>query len=511
MLYPSSDFKCPHEHACPHLEFLSTKYVLNEYSRAEEDYQEHLNIIDRFDDALKLRDERIRLLERENNELKAKLKMLHRRQFKPNKKSSDASGAKQSIENQPQEKKRRGAPVGHPGWQRPKPKYVDRTVHVPAPTQCPYCQKFNLKLSDQLREHIQEDIVLKPQPVVTRYVHEQAFCPTCNRLVAQAAEDEILNAPIGPVAKSVAIYLRYRIGISYRKATQLLEELFGLRFVAASAVGFDRKASSCGEAIYDDIKEKIRVSAVVHADETSWRNDGKGYYAWFAGNRRLAFFYIDPSRSAAVAKSIFGDAFDGILVRDRYAAYNSIADKWQSCLSHIITKAEEIRREHQLLPQTQQEQATDKFCDQTIALFKDACGKARLLTTKQLHWDNARRIEKKLVGRLSIICKMPLGFKPAETLRAYLVSDEQKYLFTFLRHRDVPPTNNHAEQSIRHIVIFRKTSFGTRSEIGPRVHSILLSLVQTARRQGVDPRQFLQTLLTTSTTSAQAALYNNSS
>lgn len=171
-----------------------------------------------------------------------------------------------------------------------------------------------------------------------------------------------------------------------------------------------------------------------------------------------------------------------VSLRDRYAAYNSIADQWQSCLSHIITKAKKIKREHQLLPQTQQEQATDKFCNQTIALFKDACDKARLLTTKQLHWDNARRIEKKLVGRLSTICKMPLGFKAAETSRAYLVGDEQKYLFTFLRHRDVPPTNNHAEQSIRHIVIFRKTSFGTRSEIGPRVHSILLSLVQTARR-----------------------------
>jgi len=39
----------------------------------------------------------------------------------------------------------------------------------------------------------------------------------------------------------------------------------------------------------------------------------------------------------------------------------------------------------------------------------------------------------------------------------------------------------------------------------------LPSLVQTARRQGVHPRKFLQTLLTADTATAQAPLYNNSS
>jgi hypothetical protein len=65
-------------------------------------------------------------------------------------------------------------------------------------------------------------------------------------------------------------------------------------------------------------------------------------------------------------------------------------------------------------------------------------------------------------------------------------------LFTFLRHLGVPPTNNHAEQSIQHLVIFRKIFFGTRSENGLKTHSILPSLIQTARRQGVHPRKYIQ-------------------
>ncbi|MEW6187053.1 MAG: hypothetical protein AB1585_15065 [Thermodesulfobacteriota bacterium] len=53
--------------------------------------------------------------------------------------------------------------------------------------------------------------------------------------------------------------------------------------------------------------------------------------------------------------------------------------------------------------------------------------------------------------------------------------------------------------------------FGTRSDSGLKTHSILPSLLQTARRQGLLPLAFLQTLFTAGTATAQAALYCNSS
>jgi transposase-like protein len=513
-LYPPDGFQCPYKRQCPHLDFLSTTWVLGEYRRGEDQYDEHLKIIDRFDERLKACDARIRLLERENAELRARLKLLHQRQFKPNKIKNEGARPPNmppdaSVDRL--ERKKRGAPTGHPGWSRPKPAHVDRNVIVPPPVTCPYCHHDKLKPSQVLREHIQEDIVLVPRTKVTRYLHGQSFCTRCNRLVAQADKNEMLNAPIGPVAKSVAIYLRYRIGISYRKTTELMRELFGLTFVPASAVGFDRKASACGVPIHEDLREKINVSDVVHADETSWRNDGVGHYAWFAGNEKLAFFHIDRHRSAVVAKTIFGEQFEGILVRDRYAAYNGLGRDWQSCLAHIITKAREIKREHGGLPHTEQEKATDRFCDQAIAFFKNACQTGTELNAGKIPWQSAKDIEKKFVNRLAIICEQTLAFKSAETLRAYLAGPEQKHLFTFLRHPGVPPTNNLAEQSLRHMVIFRKICFGTRSESGLRNHEILTSLVQTARRQNRVPRKFLQTLLTEDTRAAIAALYNNSS
>jgi hypothetical protein len=181
-------------------------------------------------------------------------------------------------------------------------------------------------------DHLQEDIVIRPQTLVTCYRHGQAFCTRCHQPVVQAGEGELLNAPIGPVAKSVAIYLRYRIGLPYRKTAELFREVFGLKFVPASALGFDRKAAARGTPIYEDLRQKIRASEVVHADETSWRSDGLGHFVWFAGNENLAFFHIDRHRSAEVAKALFGEDFNGTLVRDRYAAYNGIGRDWQACL-----------------------------------------------------------------------------------------------------------------------------------------------------------------------------------
>jgi transposase len=512
--YPPHDFECLYRHNCPYLDGLSTTWVLEEYRQAEEVYQEHLRIIDGFDGELKVRDKRIRVLERENAELKAKLQALHRRQFKPNKKTDtdndgkEIKGASWSNEGK---KKKRGAPVGHPGWARPKPERIDRTVEVPAPTICPHCQSDDLRPMEQSMEHVQEDIVIRPQTLVTRYRHGQAFCTRCHRPVVQVGEGELLNAPIGPVAKSVAIYLRYRIGISYRKTTELFRELFGLEFVPGSALGFDRKAAAQGAPLYEDLRDKIRASNVVHGDETSWRSDGVGHYVWFAGNEHLAFFHIDRHRSAEVAKSIFGEHFEGTLVRDRYAAYNGIGVDWQVCLAHLITNAKEISGEHALLPPTEKDAAVGPFCDRLIGLCSRLCNTAEKLKSGDLPWKEAAKIEKRSATELNTLCKQTLHFKPAETLRSYLVGPQQKFLFTFLRRPGVPPTNNHSEQALRYLVIFRKICFGTRSESGLKTHSILPSLVQTARRQDVDPIEFLQILLTADTPTAQAALYNNSS
>jgi hypothetical protein len=502
---PPWDFPCPYRHHCPYLEGLSTQWVWEEYQRGSLDQQEYWGLIEEQDQQLEQAAQRIRQLERELAETRAQLQRLHRRQFKANKPSPPPAEAASDSESAPRQ---RGAPPGHPGWQRPPPDHIDRRVRVPAPSRCPRCGHTGLLPVEELHQHLQEDIVLQPRTVVTCYEHRQAFCARCRRAVMEAADGELLQAPIGPVAKATAVYLRYRLGLPYRKVQLLFDEMFGLHFVPASALGFDRFAARRGAALYEDLRAKIRASALIHADETGWRVDGQNHFLWYAGHADLAFFHIDRHRSGKVAQAILGERFHGTLVADDYAAYNAVqVDARQRCLAHLLTTAKEIQVELDLLrPQAISYREVETFLAVLKDLLKEACAQGH----RRHALAGAKKLERGLLRRLDKLCAQPLSYAPAETLRQRL-QKERGELFSFLRQPGVPPTNNHAEQSLRASVIMRKITFGNRSSQGARTHSILASLLQTARRQKRDPRAFLQTLLLADTTTAQAALYNNSS
>ena len=56
-------------------------------------------------------------------------------------------------------------------------------------------------------------------------------------------------------------------------------------------------------------------------------------------------------------------------------------------------------------------------------------------------------------------------------------------LWLFVDQAGVEPTNNRAERSLRHFVIWRKLSFGTQSDAGSRFVETMLSVIETCRQQ----------------------------
>jgi len=146
-------------------------------------------------------------------------------------------------------------------------------------------------------------------------------------------------------------------------------------------------------------------------------------------------------------------------------------------------------------------------------LFKKACKLGQKFNTYHVCQIKADSFQHRLYSALNTICTGTLGDDKAETLRKRLLDPKKEYhrLFTFLNYPDVQPTNNQAEQSLRNMVIFRKIYFGTRSSDGSDSHSVLPSLLLTAKRQGKHPLAFFQTLFTSDTPTAQSALYYDSS
>ena len=506
------DYQCPYRQACPHLQGMATEAIWHRHELDLQQAQEDRERIDQLVEWLNEGDQQVRRLERENQQLGAQLKALHQKQFKANKPAPTPQEAGVAP------KKKRGAPVGHPPWQRCAPDHLDQEITVPPPLCCPDCQCADLLAVKETVEHWQEDIVIQPATHVTCFTHQQAWCPGCERNVIQAAPGELLGCAIGPVAKATAVYLRYGIGLTYRKVEKVFTQLFNLRFVPATALNFDRAATRRGEGLYEDLRQKIQASDYLHMDETGWRVDGVNHHLWYAGHERLAFFHIDRHRSTTVAEAIVGTKFAGILNTDGYCVYDALwaCDK-QTCLSHLLRAAKELEQPLPALPpngssapQTEAQRRAKGFSDRVRKWIGEACQLGRRLREKPVQAPQARRLKNNFQQRLQKICARALANPEAEKLRLRLRENRAK-LLTFIRHPEVGPTNNQAEQSLRPSVILRKLTFGNRSPAGARHHSVLSSLLITAQRQGRDARAAMLALFTKPASVAKKAFYHNSS
>jgi transposase len=503
---PPANYDCPYRDCCPHLEGLSTDFAFDEYQRSRDEHLDHWKARDELNELLEKMHRHTQQLEAENAQLKARLTALHRRQFKANRKRSAPAA--------PASARKRGAPKGHPGWRRPTPTHIDQTLTVAAPEACPHCHGTDLRPIAELRAHLQEDIVLSSRTRVTCFNHHQAFCATCRRPVIQPAEGELLHCPIGPKTKALAVFLRYGMRVPYRKVKELLDVLFGMRFVPASAVGFDRAATRKGQPLYEDLKEKLRAAVSLNADETSWREDGTTHYLWYAGNEDLGVYHIDRHRSAEAAKLLLGPEVAGVLTTDGYAAYNAVnAKDRQSCLAHLIRNCKEIKQEILLKEPCFQDPQALEFVDEVSGLLKDACAQGTKLRAGTISRATALQRRRAYYRKLAGICSRPLRDEKALNLQRRLTraDKDNPRLFTFLKYPNLHPTNNQAERSLRGMVIFRKICMGTRSPTGSRCHSVLPSLLLTAQRQQRHPLSFLETLFCEQPHIVKAALYNNSS
>lgn len=494
-------YECPYQNNCPHLG-MSTTWALLEIRDARRqrgsqglrhyETEEYVNALQ----------ERNRQLEKENADLKAQLTQQHRLKFKANKKPPEAPQGKTPP--------KRGAPVGHPGWQRPVPDRIDQSVPVEAPSVCPHCQHKGLEPTGHLHTQIQEDIVLQPRTIVTEYVHQTAYCPECRREVFQTAPEELRNCSIGPVAKAMAVYLRHEFNLSYRSVEKLFSSLFGMPFVPASAMAFSDQCATSGAELYADLQCKVRAAKIIHGDETHWRIDGKSAQLWYAGNTGIDFFHADFSRGSDVAVQIFGESFGGHLVADSYAAYNIINPEGrQTCLAHLLRKAKEISERIRLLPETKQDPPSLHFCTSLIDFLRTCCELGQQRNRGEIPFQKARDKIQELEKMRDEICRNPLGDEDAENLRKRITDPNRdgKRLFVFLEVNGMEPTNNHAEQALRHPVIFRKICFGNRSLEGAQHLAVNLSILGTAKRQGKDLVELIKTILLKGTDTLLEKLY----
>src|SRR5207253_3553441 len=94
-------------------------------------------------------------------------------------------------------------------------------------------------------------------------------------------------------------------------------------------------------AWYEQIQREALQSAVLHADETGWRVNGKAWWLWCFGTHDLTYYMIDRARGSPALAKFFIDEFAGTLVSDFWGAYNFVqCAARQTCLVHLLRDLE---------------------------------------------------------------------------------------------------------------------------------------------------------------------------
>lgn len=382
--------------------------------------------------------------------------------------------------------KKKGGLFGHIGWFRKKPVKVDHVQELRL-TSCPACGGGDITECTKVEEHIQEDILL-PQVEATMYRRHHYYCKKCKTIVSSKGSGELTRSRIGPTAKSFAVFLRYAVKISERDVQALFEKAFNLKIAASSIAGFRDKLKEEALPLYGKLVEALRKGRFIHADETGWKVSSDNYWLWKFSNKKVSVSHIDASRGQAVVDKIIGDTYGGVLISDFLSAYNKIETKAkQRCLVHILRDLKKIMK------YWHDDAEVMTYCLRLKKIFMDAI-------TLHNQYKDTRRDKAYYQRRSSLKGSLDdFGFpNPNKRILKRFAKRLERHkneMLTFLYEKDIDFHNNHAEQQIRPDVIFRKITFGNRSLAGAQNHSVIMSILQTAKLNKIDPIRALKDIL----------------
>ena len=368
------------------------------------------------------------------------------------------------------------------GFARARMTPNQRVEHAVA--NCPDC---GTQLSGGWPQRTREVIDLPQVPAeVTEHVYIARTCPACRRHCLPPAQlDGVVlgQQRMGINLLSLIATLREEARLPIGAIQWYLGTVHGLRLSVGAIVAAVHRTAQSAQTAVDRILAQVRASPVVHADETGWRQDGNNGYVWTFSTPTHRYF-LRRGRGKAVVDEVLGEGFAGVLVSDFYAAYHHYDGPKQRCWVHLLRDIHDLRARYpDDAPLARWAEAVHGIYDRAKAGTHPQQKRRRtaqlalerqLLTICQPFSDDSSAVQAKLCRR---------------------IERHIKELFVCVAEPDVPPDNNAAERSLRHLVVSRKVSGGTRSEPGTNSKMTLASLFGTWRAQGLNPLDACRQLL----------------
>ena len=426
--------------------------------------------------ALKEALERNAKLEAEVKKLRAQLNQNSSNSSKPPSSDPPWTTINKNKQKRERKKRRRGGQKGHKGHRRAllPPEKVDRIV-VCKPPCCDHCGKKLKGVDPTPLRHQVWDLV-DFASFVTEYQLHALNC-TCGGRTRAALPEGVPQGQIGPRLIALIALLTGKYRLSKRAIPELLHDLLGVTFSVGTIANVEQLVSEALASQVEQAEQYVRNQPVVYADETGWKEQNKRAWLWVAAAVMVVVYKVATSRGSEVARKMLGSNFRGVLVSDQWSGYSWVSERRrQLCWAHLLRKFQGWVDKGGPAAEVGQ-----GLLDLAHTMF--AYWHQRRAGTMS-RWKFRRVMKTEIIGPMEDLL-LEGGFCGDESVQTsccnlYLMSEA---LWAFVRVEGVEPTNNTAEQSLRHGVIWRKTSFGTQSQKGSRFVERILTVVMTLKRQ----------------------------
>jgi predicted RecB family nuclease len=359
---------------------------------------------------------------------------------------------------------------------------VNQEVEYEQPAACPNCG--GLRLDNQSR-HRKLVIDLKPfgggvKRWVTRHAAKRYRCPAC--LNTCLPEDYLAKSSrYGRTLENWIVYASTVLRQTNDATAEALADLYGIHIDSGYLSKILPRVVERYRATYEGIVAALRKGSVIHADETKVEIKGAGNaYVWvFASPDSAVYVYAPTREGATVAGTLQG--YEGVLVSDFYAAYDSVECPQQKCLVHLVRDLNDDLLKNPFDEDLKQLAARFTAVLQPVMATIDRFG------LKAYHLGKHKPAVERFFTTTS---EAEYHSEAGRHYRSRVLKYRDK-LFTFLDHDGVPWNNNNAENAIKQFASRRKAMGWQFTERGIKEYLLLLSIYQTLRYRGLGFWKFL--------------------
>jgi transposase len=355
---------------------------------------------------------------------------------------------------------------------------------------CPDCHTKLSKL--KILEFYEEDVIpirewFKVLKKITKIEITTGYCHKCkkNKSAIPIPKQKV---SIGHNIKQLIVYQTTVEQLSHSQILDFLESHLQFQISSGEIAHILSEQALKLKPAYDDLIKSIRSGLGIHMDETGYKiafpDSYSGNYAWSMSSIEKdnsdTVFVLGKNRGKGNALDLLGENYSGIGVSDDYPVYLNTFEKGKHalCWAHPHRKFRDLKNSSSLARNKQK--ICQVFYDKFANLYTQVIASHQLLNQTRAKKGKREIVKNDLENKLKEILTINVSNEPTklETLKKTMLKKIDRY-FVCITEPDVPTSNNKAERSLRHLVIKRKKSFGSKTPKGAEAMSMLYSVVMS--------------------------------